>query len=115
MRPVDYPLLALALLGHVVFWVAAINRLHSLALPRPALKAISGCGWAGLFAVPFLLLTQFPHFPLLALDTARAPLLIYLALAALFGGYALGRHAWEMLAPRDRPAALLSTRIMVAR
>ena len=102
MELLQLALLGLAALGHAVFWVATVNRIHSLGLPRRVIDLLSAGCWAALFAIPLTLWS---------IDEAAAPLRIYIALAALFGLYAVGRRLYQLLAPHDRPAVLLANKI----
>ncbi len=105
----SFLILALAALGHVVFWVSLVNRTHSLGIPDRAISALSGLCWAGLFCIPFGLLLAYRVLPLADEAPSRVPLLAYVALAALFGLLAIGLHVSQLLNPHDRPAALLKT------
>lgn len=47
MTPTLLTLLALAALGHAIFWVAIVNRLHAIALNRKVMDVLTGlCGLA---------------------------------------------------------------------
>jgi predicted MPP superfamily phosphohydrolase len=46
-------LLTLAAIGHVVLWVAIVNRLHAVAIPRMWIHVLTGVCGAALVVIPF--------------------------------------------------------------
>ena len=49
---VELVLLGLAVVGHVIFWVALVNRIHSTGVPHWAIAALSAVCWFMLLAIP---------------------------------------------------------------
>ncbi len=47
-------LLVLAGCGHAIFWIGLVNRLHAVALPRPAMKLITALFYGLMLAIPVL-------------------------------------------------------------
>ena len=44
-----------AVAGHAALWIAFVNHLHALALPRPVIRGLSACAYSWLVAGPVLL------------------------------------------------------------
>ena len=116
MNFVEFILLLVAATGHLVFWVAVINRLHSCALPRWLIAIFSGTCWSCILAVPMLLyaLAGFP--PLAEPNTLihHPALQWYFILCWFVAAYAGAERAYELIQRPERSAVLLSneTRIV---
>jgi len=110
MQFADALLLVFAAAGHVVLWVALYNRLHSLGIPRWAIRAGTVACWTGLLAIP---LAVYPHLSL-GVKAQRleqfGPSWPYAVLCFSLAVYGLGRRIYELLHRFDRAAVLLSDR-----
>jgi uncharacterized protein len=97
-------LLLLAACGHVILWLGLANRLHATAVPRLAMKAITGIFYSLMLAIPALLFFCYPK--------SDAP---YDRGAIVIGGYALLTIAvavlrgpvWIVDRLRHRPPAIV--------
>ncbi|HEY1784142.1 MAG TPA: metallophosphoesterase [Pirellulales bacterium] len=65
-------LLAVSLIGHAICWIGLINRLHSTALSRPLMKAVTSVLYAVLLGIPLLFLWHGFARGLIPADTASA-------------------------------------------
>ncbi len=101
-------LLLLAACGHVILWLGLANRLHATAVPRLAMKAITGIFYSLMLAIPVL----FFCYP--ADDSPMDPvagglgfyLLLTIAIAVLRG------PVWIVDRFRHRPPAIVIGTIM---
>lgn len=106
----DLPLLLLALLGHVVLWVAVGNRIHGVAMPRWATQWLSLLCIGCLMAAPaafgwWLIRTDYVLFGGSGWLELPPWVTLYLSACWVAAAVAVGWWAWRFLG--HRPPAVL--------
>ena len=105
-----YTLLIFGALGHVIFWVGLVNRIHALNWSRRLIDVLTMlCGIV--LVVPFAaaLYVVWNSGWAVLLDSSRSiptPGWVYLGTATLFAAWAAVRHAYVMWHPERRGALL---------
>jgi uncharacterized protein len=115
MTLVEFILLFAALVGHLIFWVAVVNRLHSCAIPRWLISAFSGVLWSFIPAIPLVVyvLAGMPNLAE-AGDLVQQPKLLWYLIPCWFvAAYAFAERAYELIHRPERSAALLSCRTWI--
>lgn len=117
MPSLSIALLAGAGVGHVVFWVSVINRVHALGIPRWAIGLLSAACWGAMVVIPFVLLLLFPLALLGEVAPHQWPLWTYAAWCWAVGLVGLGQRvhraihrphrAWVLLANHTRSIDLV--------
>jgi predicted MPP superfamily phosphohydrolase len=107
---VDVLLLLLALLGHMVLWVAAGNRVHAAAMPRWMIRWLSVFCVACFVSVPGLMALWFLRTGMVFSGGLRwaeipAPMVAYLAVCWIAAVAAVVR--WVRRVPLHRPPRVL--------
>ena len=106
---VDLVLLGLAFVGHGVFWVALVNRIHSIGGPRWVIGVLSICCWVLCLALPLLAAAAQVSGVVAVAPLARANgfLLVYLSGCWLMVVAAVIHRIIDTRSS-DRPDVLLS-------
>jgi predicted MPP superfamily phosphohydrolase len=115
MTLVEIILLFAALVGHLIFWIAAINRLHSCAIPHWLIGLFSGVLWSCIPAIPLVLyaLVEVPNI-FAARALLQHPLLLWYLIPCWFvAAYATAERTYELIHRPEQPAALLSSRTWI--
>ena len=95
-------LLALAAVGHVVFWTAIVNRLHGLGIERRWVDAGTIASAAAMAGLPLAVALGFWLQAQHRLQLAAAALWVYVGCCAAFCVFALLHRLWLMLHPERR-------------
>jgi hypothetical protein len=97
-----YLLLAVAAVGHVVWWAAIVNRFHGLGIDRRWINAATIACAAAMAGMPLAVLGSFWLAASYGVQSAAEIAWVYVYWCAAFGIFALLHRAWIMLHPERR-------------
>ena len=101
-----YLLLALAALGHVIFWAAIVNRLHGLGIERRWVDAATAACGVAMAAVPLAIAALFWQHaregPMLGENIASAAAWAYICFSAIICIFSAIHRLWLTLHPERR-------------